>query len=80
MNKIHGVIEDLVIYKSNGDIYKGQQACIPSKVTLGTDSVIDTNIGPIHLKNIFNVDCKNRKLLIECDNCFVIFLPNKLKY
>ncbi len=55
MNKIHGVIEDLVIYKSNGDIYKGQQACIPSKVTLGTDSVIDTNIGPIPLKHVFNV-------------------------
>ena len=76
MNKIHGVIEDLVLYKSNGDIYKGQQACISRKVTLGADSVIDTNIGPLILKNIFNVECKNRILLIECDNCFVIFLPN----
>ena len=76
MNKIHGVIEDLVVYKSNSDKYKGQQACIPAKVVLGQDSVIDTNIGPIKLKNVFNVECKRGKLLIECDNCFVIFLPN----
>ena len=78
MNEIFGVIEDLTLYKSNGDKYKGQDASIPAKINLGQDAVIDTKVGKLQLKNIFNVECKSGKLLIESDNCFVIFLPNKL--
>ena len=76
MDKLFGKIEDLVIYKSKDNIYKGVTASIPAKLTLGQDSSIETSIGTLPLKNVFNVECKRGKLLIECDNCFVIFLPN----
>ena len=79
MDKLFGKIEDLVIYKSKEDMYKGIDATIPRKIILGEDSLIDTKAGPLKLKNVFNIECKNGKLLIEAENCFVIFLPNKLK-